>query len=413
MDIHCKYDTLEDVKKLKYHPANPNKHPKDQINRLSKIIEYQGWRHPVIVSRLSNHVLAGHGRLEAAKLKKWKAVPVVYQDFADFDQEYAFMTSDNAIASWADLDLSEINQQIPELGPDLDIDLLGIQDFVIEPADKYSGENDDTVPDPPKEAKTKFGDLIILGDHRLLCGDCTDKTQVERLMDGKKADMVFTDPPYSVNYTKKNKEVLGSKEFCDIKNDDMPVEQVSKEIWSPVFKNCYAVSKDDASIYVTMPQGGDQMMMMMMMMMQESWQVKHELIWVKESPVFSMGRLDYDYKHEPIAYGWKKKHNFYGKGDHTKSVWEIKRDGNKSHPTMKPVELIENALLNSTKSGQLTVDPFLGSGSTLIAAEKTGRVCYGMEIEPLYCDVIIKRWCEYTGKSKFERNGIMETLNQG
>ena len=136
--------------------------------------------------------------------------------------------------------------------------------------------------------------------------------------------------------------------------------------------------------------------------MGENWKVKHELIWVKDAPVFSMGRLDYDYKHEPIMYGWKKKHNFIGKGEYTKSVWEIKRTENKLHPTMKPVELIINAIKNSSNDKDNVIDYFLGSGSTLIACEKTNRKCFGMEIDPHYCDVIVKRWEDYTG-NKAER----------
>ena len=143
-------------------------------------------------------------------------------------------------------------------------------------------------------------------------------------------------------------------------------------------------------------------MMMMMMMMKENWQIKHELIWVKSSPVFSMGRLDYDYQHEPILFGWKKKHNFYGKGKFLKSIWEIPKPSKSDlHPTMKPIELIENALLNSSVNDNIVVDIFLGSGSTLIACEKTGRVCYGMEIDPHYCSVIIeryKKWCADNGR---------------
>ena len=137
---------------------------------------------------------------------------------------------------------------------------------------------------------------------------------------------------------------------------------------------------------------------MMMMMMSENWQVKHELIWVKPSPVFSMGRLDYDYKHEPIIFGWKDKHNFYGQGDFTKSVWEIGRESDKSHPTMKPVGLIKNALLNSSKREDIVLDLFGGSGSTLIACEQLNRKCYMCEIDNKYIQVIINRWEKFTNK---------------
>ena len=150
-----------------------------------------------------------------------------------------------------------------------------------------------------------------------------------------------------------------------------------------------------------MCRGGDQMMMMMMMMMMmsEHWQIKHELIWLKSSPVFSMGRLDYDYQHEPILYGWKKTHKFYGGGQFKKSIWEIaKPSKSELHPTMKPIALIENALLNSSKRSDIILDLFGGSGSTLIACEQTNRKCRMMEIDPLYCEVICNRYTALTGK---------------
>ena len=273
------------------------------------------------------------------------------------------------------------------------ISLIDIMDRVgpeTEVTEDESPEVDDSV-----EPTSQLGRVYQLGRHRLMCGDSTKIEDVEKLMNGQKADMVFTDPPYSVNYAKKNKEILGSDAYTEIENDNLSVEQTAKEIWKPVFDNLAVFSNDHASIYVTMPQGGDQMMMMMMM---DSWKVKHELIWVKPSPVFSMGRLDYDYKHEPILYGWKKTHRFFGKGKHTKSVWEIGRDGDKSHPTMKPVELVANCLMNSTEKDDTALDLFGGSGSTLIACEQLDRTCYMMEIDPKYCDVIRKRYAKFIGK---------------
>ena len=152
-----------------------------------------------------------------------------------------------------------------------------------------------------------------------------------------------------------------------------------------------------------MCQGGDQMIMTMMMMRSEHWQIKHELIWVKSSPVFSMGRLDYDYQHEPILFGWKKNHKFYGQGEFLKSVWEIPKPSKSlEHPTMKPIALMVNAILNSSQRDELVCDLFLGSGSTLIACEQTNRICYGMEIDPQYCQVIVDRWENYT-KNKIKK----------
>lgn len=182
------------------------------------------------------------------------------------------------------------------------------------------------------------------------------------------------------------KPIIGDQGWTD--------EECGEKLWKPAFTNMAEIATDHCSIYVNMPQGGTHMMMMMMM--RSAWQVKHELMWLKDQPTFSMGRLDYDYRHEPICYGWKKSHRFFGRGQFTKSVWEIpKPRQSKLHPTMKPVELVENALLNSSQEGETVADFFGGSGTTLIACEKTGRVCRMMEMDEHYCDVIRKRWAEF------------------
>lgn len=216
--------------------------------------------------------------------------------------------------------------------------------------------------------------------------------------------MVFTDPPYNVAIGDKN-EVLnksagGYRIPVNIKNDCFKTdEECGEKLWYPAFANMKEASNENCSIYVTMPQGGTHMMMMMMMMHKAGWQVKHELIWLKSCPTFSMGRLDYDYQHEPICFGWNKTHKKIGKGKFNKSIWEIEKPKKCDlHPTMKPIELIENALLNSSENGDIVLDLFGGSGSTLIACEQLGRKARLMELDPHYCDVIIARWEKLTGK---------------
>lgn len=200
MIVHCLYDKLVSTSELAPHPKNRNKHPDEQIERLAKVLKYQGWRYPVKVSKLSGFITSGHGRLLAARLNGWKEVPVNFQDYEDEAQEYADVQADNAIASWAELDLAGINSDIGDLGPDFDIDLLGIEDFTLEIAEKLEPQCDeDDIPEQV-EAKTKRGDIYKLGRHRLMCGDSTSIDDVERLMAGDKADMVFTDPPYGVAY---------------------------------------------------------------------------------------------------------------------------------------------------------------------------------------------------------------------
>lgn len=383
------------VTELKENPNNARKLTEKGLKDLEKSILKFGVAEPLVVN--TDYVICGgHGRkkiLERLKIKEVDCyLPEKKLSKKEFD-ELGIRLNKN-IAGEFDFDILanqfEINDLI-EWGFDESELGLGFE----------SNENEDDVPEVPKVAISKPGDLFeIDGRHRVMCGDSTKAEDVEGLMDGKKCDLIFTDPPYSVNYEKKNKEVLKSKEYTKILNDEMTTNEISEKIWRPAFKNLYKIARDDCSIYMSMPQGGDQMMMMMMM--SENWQVKHELIWVKSSPVFSMGRLDYDYQHEPIIYGWKLKHNFYGNGNFKKSIWEITRDGNKSHPTMKPVELIVNAILNSSQRDMIITDSFLGSGSTLIACEQTKRICYGMELDPHYIDVILKRYKKLYPESEFK-----------
>lgn len=380
---------------IKPNPNNPRTIKDDNFKKLVRSIkedpEFLEARE-VIVNQ-DHMILGGNMRYKAAIEAGYKEIPVKVVDWSE-EKQRRFIIKDNVAGGDWDWDILANEWDLDELDAwGLDVSAYRVEGEVEE----------DEVPevDDKEPPKSKLGEVYQLGRHRVMCGDSTDRANVELLMNGEKADMVFTDPPYSVNYTKKNKEILGSKDYTEIKNDNLSVDDTAKQIWKPVFDNLAEVAKDDCSIYCTMPQGGDQMMMMMMM---DRWQVKHELIWVKESPVFSMNRLDYDYKHEPIAYGWMKKHNWYGKGEHTKSVWEIHRDGDKSHPTMKPIALIANALLNSTKTDDLIVDVFLGSGSTLIACEQTDRTCYGMELDPKYVDVIRKRYVKFVNNGELPDN---------
>jgi DNA modification methylase len=244
--------------------------------------------------------------------------------------------------------------------------------------------------------------------HRILAGDCTIKENVDKLMNGEKADMVFTDPPYGVSYSQKNVFLnticFGNRLEKDIENDSKTVPEMF-ELWCKVFNMTAEFCTDKSNYYICSPQRGELMMMMMQAIDQSPWSLKHTLIWNKNNHV--LGRCDYHYKHEPILYGWKKKgtHNFYGNGTQTKSVWDIAKPHNSDlHPTMKPIELMENALLNSSIKENKILDIFLGSGSTLIACEKTNRKCFGMEIDPQYVDVIIERWCKYTGINKIKLN---------
>ena len=401
MIVHCLYDKLVSVKDLQPHPKNRNKHSTEQVDRLAKILKYQGWRYPIKVSKRSGFITSGHGRLEAALKNKWSEVPVNLQDYESDEQEYADVQSDNAIASWAELDLSGVNSDVGDLGPDFDIDLLGIENFVLEPADKLDpGCDEDEIPEHV-EPKAKLGDIYQLGNHRLMCGDSTNIDHIEQLMGAEKADLWLTDPPYGVNY-----ESNGNKDKHDkIANDDLPLDDM-KVFWSTVASNALMSCSNESAYYWFACQGGDQMMMMMMMALGDSgWKVRHELIWAKDSMV--MGRCDYHYQHEPILYGWKLKgtHKWFSDRKQTSLLSFTRPKSSKEHPTMKPVELIEYLMGNSSKKGQIVLDTFGGSGTTLIAAEKSNRKSRLIELSPKYVDVIIARWEKYTGKKAELLNG--------
>lgn len=409
MQIRCLYDKLVPISELTPHPKNRNQHPDDQIDRLAKILKYQGWRYPIKVSKQTGLITSGHGRLEAAKKNGWTQVPVNYQDYENETQEYADLQADNAIASWAELELAKINLDLPELGPDFDLEMLGLKDFELEPADKFHADEDE-VPEPPKEPISKLGDLYELRNHRVLCGDSTKREDVDRLMDGQKAELWLTDPPYGVDIKAVSQERYadtgrGSTQSSkpEISND-IASKDDWKQILGGVFFNAEWACSNQASHYVFTCQGSDKQMMMMMMMQEAGWNFRHELIWKKNR--FILGRSDYHYQHEPILYGWKEKgsHVFYGGRDKS-SVIETQVYKNELHPTMKPIELLEQLAQNSTEKGMIVLDTFLGSGSTLIACEKTNRKCFGMEIDPLYIDVIVSRWCKFTGTTKIKRNG--------
>ncbi len=380
MQIHCKYDKLIDFKHLNPHPKNRNQHPKEQVERLAKILKYQGIRAPIVVSKRSGFIVKGHGTLMAIKECGEKEAPVVYQDFEDDDQEYTFVQSDNAIASWAELDLAGINLDIPELGP-FDIDLLGIKDFVVEPADKEGNCDADDVPDE-RATDIKLGDLFQLGSHRLLCGDSTSVEAVTRLLNGEKADMVFTDPPYGMNLDTDYSKLKGwgqvkkgtiSTKWKPVEGDDRPfdptillstIEDVKEVIlWGADYY--HSKLNETGTFLIWDKNNGNEKADAII-------GSGYEIAWSKQRHKKEMCRI-------------------FGRGT-------FGHDKVKVHPTQKPVQLAEWFFERWGKEAKLVIDLYLGSGSTLIACEKTNRICYGMEIDPQYCQVIIDRWEKFTGQ---------------
>lgn len=372
---------------IKPYTKNAKKHPKKHIEQVANSIKEFGMNQPIVVDK-EGVIIVGHGRYEALKQLGWgqeqieKHVKVA--DLTD-EQAKAYRLADNKLNE-SEWDMGLAIEELKELSPEM-FDLTGFdKDLLIEP-----DARDDEI---PENAPTiaKLGDVWQLGRHRVMCGDSTDKDAVARLMDGKKADMVFTDPPYGVDYTGKTEDAL------KIENDK------HTHSFALAMPNFIESTKMGASFYVCCPPGNN--FIDFIRPFSEYCHQSSTIIWVKNSLV--MGHGDYHYQHEPILYGWNKNgtHQFYGDRTNT-TIWEVDRPSrSKEHPTMKPVELITKAIANSSKEDDIILDLFLGSGSTLIACEKTNRICYGMELDPKYVDVIIKRWEDYTSQDAVKLSTI-------
>lgn len=403
MEIKCSYTKLVPIEEIKPYSRNSNVHPKDQIERLAKLIDNHGMRHPVIVSTLSGEVVAGNGRLDALKLLGVKEVPVDYQDFENADLEYAFSVSDNAIAEWAELDLSMINAELENIGP-LDIELLGLKDFEIEVADKVGLVDEDSVPENV-ETRCKPGDLWKLGNHRLLCGDSTNITDVERLMNGEKADMVFTSPPYGVglDYNTYNDSFSNTKQV--VKDVFICVSGfVDGYIclnWGDIVSAKGINNTSFPSQFSWLPYYDEILKTLgFFLYAQRIWVKPHARcsgIWSASSnrPV-----SDWEYLFTWSNGGQKRKSR--GNGSHFGVIDSSKNkqsDTLEKHPGAFPLIIPEKMILIHSDSGESILDPFGGSGTTLIASEKLNRRSNTMELDPKYCDVILKRWEEYTGQA--------------
>lgn len=391
------------IEKLHGWEKNPRAIRPEDFNRLKRQIQKHDQFKPVIITP-NGEVIGGNMRLKAYKelgiTDIWVSVvdPKTEAEkiglaLADNDRAGYYLEDelDDIIANTPDLELGDYHV---EFG-----DTISLADFA-QRNEEVEEDEFDVEENLPDEPVSKLGDIYQLGRHRLMCGDSTQIGDVSELMNGNLSDLVFTDPPYGVSYADKNAALnaigRGNLIQTPIENDHKSVEEMYS-IWLEVFKNMITASKDGFSYYVCSPQGGELMMMMMMALKESGVQVKHTIIWVKNNIV--IGRADYHYKHEPILYGWGKgSHTFYGGRDQS-SVWDFNKPMKSDlHPTMKPIELVAKAVSNSSKSGDIILDLFGGSGSTLIACEQLDRTCYMMELDPRYIDVIIKRWEQFTGQ---------------
>lgn len=297
-------------------------------------------------------------------------------------------------------DFAKLDDELEALSIDFDMSDFGFDsEMPDDPLPSASSiEEDDYDEDVP--ARCRRGDVWRLGDHMLMCGSSADKADMQLLYDGFEPLMVFTDPPYGVAIGDKNKRLdeCAQKAGCITRNiigDTLSTDELY-DMLLHAFSNLREVCHEDCSYYVSSPQGGEIGLMMMMMMRDAGLPVRHNLIWAKNTATFSMGRLDYDYRHEPIFYTWTKRHRFYGSNENTVLEFDKPRRCD-LHPTMKPVALVARLMENSSAPGDPVADIFGGSGTTLVAAEQLGRSCRMMELDPHYCDVIIERWEGLTG----------------
>ena len=470
--VFCAYDAIVPLSQLRPNPGNPNHHGTDQIERLGGIIRATGWRNAITVSNLSGLIVKGHGRMEAAAWANLSEAPVEYQDYDSEAEEWADLIADNRLAELSTLNTGELLEMVNEIDTGVvPLEMTGYTTEDIEAIIAARGGEGDAEDDGADDVgdiskgyipMTKPGDIWHVGQHRVMCGSATDDAAVDRLMGGELAQLVHTDPPYGVSYETQ------SGKFGMIKNDDLDPDALM-QLLTPAFKNYVRYTDDDAAFYIwhafTAFRDFDDAMTSAGIMK------KQYIIWWKPAPV--LGHADYQWAHEPCFYAQKagEQCRFFGdraqrttwkvvlrgrdgtattlsggvvltdgqggkvylsstppKGKKIRyirlsegrsvtlypenkqtTVWEVARETKTEHPTQKPVEIPLTAITNSSETGDLVIDFFGGSGSTLIAAEMAGRRCYTMELDPKYCDVIVNRYVKMTGNIgvTLERDGEM------
>jgi len=380
---------------------NSRKHSDDQVTQIAASIKEFGWTNPILVDG-DNGIIAGHGRIMAAKKLNMTEVPVIELAHLSKEQRKALIIADNKLALNSDWDSNLLAIELKDL-QDLgfDLNLTGFADKeladILKPDQVEGLTDEDVVPDTPIEPKTKPGDIYQLGNHKLMCGDSTSIDQVEKLMDGNKASLVITDPPWNVAYGTNLANNAQGYKAREIMNDNFATDKEWQDFLSGTMGCINIVTLPGCPIYCVM--GASEWPAVDKALRDADFHWSSTIIWAKDTLVLS--RKDYHTQYEPIWYGWKSDGpRIWTVQDRKQSdLWQCKRPKRSDlHPTTKPVELLERALLNSSNHGVIVFEPFCGSGSTLIACEKTGRRCNAMELDPKYCDVIVKRWEDFTGK---------------
>ena len=389
---------LWSIDRLRPYERNPRTHSEAQVDQIAASMIEFGWTNPVLVDEQGG-ILAGHGRLLAARKLGLGEVPVIRFEHLSEAQKRAYLIADNALALQSGWSEELLAQELAWLrNESFDLDLIGFDATELERllglADGEAGsdEAEDEVPEPPEEPVSRPGDLWLLGSHCLLCGDATVLADVERVLGGQLADMVFCDPPYGVNYANSPKNKLRGK-HRPILDDNLGAG--FEAFLYDACLNILQVTK--GTVYVCMSSSELDALQRAFRAAGGRWSTF--LIWAKNT--FTLGRADYQRQYEPILYGWKDGAEHYWCGARDQGdVWFFDKPArNDLHPTMKPVALVERAVGNSSKSRDIVLDPFGGSGSTLIACEKTGRQARLVELDPKYVDTIIRRFQDYAGKA--------------
>ena len=382
--------------KLVPYARNARTHSEEQVAQIAASIVEFGFTNPILAGS-DGVIVAGHGRLAAAQKLDLDTVPVVVLDHLTPTQRRALIIADNRIAEnagWDDAMLRVELQSLQEDGFNLDItgfDADALAEIMAGEETTVDGQtDDDAVPEVSATPISRPGDVWELGNHRLVCGDATDPKSYDLLMADTKADMVFTDPPYNVDYANSAKDKMRGKDR-PILNDNLGdgFYDFLLAALTPMLERCAGAT------YIAMSSSELDTLQQAFRAAGGKWSTF--IIWAKNT--FTLGRADYQRQYEPILYGWPEGENRHWCGDRDQGdVWNIKKpQKNDLHPTMKPVELVERAIRNSSRPGDIVLDPFGGSGTTLIAAEKTGRIGWLIELDPKYVDVIVRRWQDWSG----------------
>lgn len=422
MELKIEYMTLD---KLKPYEKNARKHQKADLSTIKASISEFGMSDPIGVWGKDNIIVEGHGRYLACKELGIDKVPVIHLDHLTDEQRRAYALAHNKTAEMSEWDFDLLGEELADI---LDIDMSDFGfDAEVEEQNSGTVKEDDFEVELPEEPKAKQGDIYQLGNHRLMCGDSTSVTDVEKLMNGCKASLLVTDPPYNVNYEGSAGKIM---------NDSMDNDSF-RQFLRDAFTTADVVMNDGAVFYIW--HADSEGYNFRGACFDVGWKVRQCLIWVKNSLV--LGRQDYQWKHEPCLYGWKDGTHFWNGGrkerttitdfdifelrdkskeellkfieeyccDHedieTSIIYEEKPSKNAEHPTMKPIKLLARSVKNSSKEGDNVLDLFGGSGSTLITCEQLNRKCFMMELDPHYVDVIIARWEKFTGQKAVLLNG--------